>query len=541
MKTLYFFVALLLGNLTQLQSQSFILQQKLIQPDPFAGDNYGNSIDVTGDLMIIGDPSDYNDLAGSFTTFTSGAAYIYRRDTDGIWNFEQKLVFPNRPRQVDYGYEVEIDGDYAFVSAIFGDFSTSEEQLLDPGNLFIYKFNDQTTTWDLWQSLEAPVRETRAYYGMDFSYQNGTLIVGESWQTRDPNNPGAAVNAAGVVHVYNLNSGSGKFELVQSLVAPDRSPQAAFGYSVDFDGDKLIIGAARERHEINGQAINLGGSSYYYQKDASGIFNFVQKIVPDNVASGDFYGLTTTISADLMAVSAPFKNITNSSGTWFKQGLVYLYKYDTVTNSWSEIEQITTTSLGGNMWYGHDMDLEGNRLVVSSYQDRFMGPSGFLTPAGAFWLHELSTDGTVVNSSQVSALDQNPSSFVSEFGYSCAISGNIVVVGAPDNEYDLNDDFTNEESGAAFVYKLDQTAGSRESVTPAISIYPNPAKSTLNVNAETDFFSYSIQDLTGKEVLQGKNHRSMEAIPLDDLASGLYFINVEFLDYKEVIKFIKIQ
>lgn len=89
---------------------------KLVGDYPFAesgrknglNDNYGSSVDIKGDLMVVGSPSHKYDQHGSGLIENAGAVFAYRRTTptDGgqkySWNFEEKIVLPSGFRQDSY-------------------------------------------------------------------------------------------------------------------------------------------------------------------------------------------------------------------------------------------------------------------------------------------------------------------------------------------------------------------------------------------------------------------------------------------------------
>ena len=48
---------------------------------------------------------------------SSGSAYLFERDSSGIWNQVQKIVASDRGLFDWFGYAVAINGDYAIVGA----------------------------------------------------------------------------------------------------------------------------------------------------------------------------------------------------------------------------------------------------------------------------------------------------------------------------------------------------------------------------------------------------------------------------------------
>ncbi len=75
------------------------------------------------------------------------------------------------------------------------------------------------------------------------------------------------------------------------------------------------------------------------------------------------------------------------------------------------------------------------------------------------------------------------------------------------------------------------------------SIAPNPVHDFLNINIRPSFqnerFQYSIFDISGRVLKQGRSFSSMEQIDVSDFAKGMYFIRLENERIFEVAKFLK--
>ena len=88
-------------------------EAKLTASDPAAGDFFGFSVSISGDLAIVGAP--FDDDAGN----QSGSAYVFRR-TGTSWSQEAKLTATEAAADDQFGVSVSISGDLAVVGA-FGD------------------------------------------------------------------------------------------------------------------------------------------------------------------------------------------------------------------------------------------------------------------------------------------------------------------------------------------------------------------------------------------------------------------------------------
>ena len=105
------------------------------------------------------------------------------------------------------------------------------------------------------------------------------------------------------------------------------------------------------------------------------------------------------------------------------------------------IRTISNPTPAANDRFGFSVDISGDRLVVGTYQDDAAG-----VDAGAVYVFDL-TSGALLHT----LFNPSPAAF-DQFGFDVAISGDLILVGAP-----LANNFA-VEAGAAFVF--DATTGS---------------------------------------------------------------------------------
>ena len=106
-------------------------QSKLLASDGAAGDNFGNSVSISGDgnTAIIG--AYYDDDKGS----DSGSAYIYTR-SGSTWNQQAKVVASDGTSNDIFGYSVSISGDGNTV--IVGAYGDDNVKGTNAGSAYIF-------------------------------------------------------------------------------------------------------------------------------------------------------------------------------------------------------------------------------------------------------------------------------------------------------------------------------------------------------------------------------------------------------------------
>ena len=162
-------------------------QARLIASDGKTADNFGESVSVSGDTIVVGAQASDDHGPGS------GKAYVYvRSGTD--WS-EQQILSPSDLGPEDiFGVEVVLDGDRALIGAYADD-----DDGISSGT--VYYYTRSGTTWSLIQQVHSPTAEAYRYFGMSIDVFGDRMIVGE---------PGydAGATSTGRAYVYVLNGSS---------------------------------------------------------------------------------------------------------------------------------------------------------------------------------------------------------------------------------------------------------------------------------------------------------------------------------------------
>jgi hypothetical protein len=118
-------------------------------------------------------------------------------------------------------------------------------------------------------------------------------------------------------------------------------------------------------------------------------------------------------------------------------GSAYIYEY--ANGSWHEITKLTASDAAANDYFGVSVAISGDRVVVGAYaDDSFAGSAYIYEYVGSNW-------------SQTAKLTASDAAVYDNFGWSVAISGDRVVVGA------VLDDDGGTASGSAYIYDLGLT------------------------------------------------------------------------------------
>ena len=226
------------GN--QYQGWVWILEDIFV-PNAVYGNSgmlFGHSVSINtdGSVAIIGAP-----YANTPSTNSTGAAYIWVRDSSNQWSQQAKLTAHNAGAQDRFGsgwagkagVAISGDGNTAAVGAIEEDTTTSNS-----GMVYIYVRNG--TSWDqqaILQSGDASQSDTR--FGTQVSLtENGDRLMVSAWRYDE-----GTIYSAGAVYIFE-RSGYTWFQ-VTKLTARIQNNNDQFGTSsaISRSGEYAIIGS----------------------------------------------------------------------------------------------------------------------------------------------------------------------------------------------------------------------------------------------------------------------------------------------------------
>ena len=262
--------------------------------------------------------------------------------------------------------------------------------------------------------LVAPLPGDGDEFGRSVAVGPGVIVVGAPGNVTD--DPSLYIEGAAQVFV----GGGGRWHHRQRLLAFDRERGDGFGRSVAVDGDTIAVGA---EHDDHGDVANAG--SVYVFVRSGRAWTLEAKLTAPEPRSEAHFGHTLALDGDTLAV-----------GTW---GTDTVYIFQRTGAGWAEPQILRALpDQAGN--FGHSLAIDGNRMVVGA--EWRWSPSALLTAGGASVFERV--DQEWVLDQDLAAGDPGSND---RFGGSVAIAGDLIVVGAPEDE-----DESNENSGSAYVF-----------------------------------------------------------------------------------------
>ncbi len=185
------------------------LQQKIVGSGVNgrgAGDNFGNSVSLSGDTLVVGAPNQGYDEAGGNFLAQAGAAYVYSRSAS-TWSLQQKIVGAGTNGRIAddrFGWRVSLSGELVAIGAYKQDYDASGvSTVADPGAAYVY--SRSASTWSLLKKvIGTGVNGSNAgdYFGYNLALSSdGFLAVGAPYHDYDENGANA-LNSAGAAWVF---------------------------------------------------------------------------------------------------------------------------------------------------------------------------------------------------------------------------------------------------------------------------------------------------------------------------------------------------
>jgi hypothetical protein len=314
------------------------VQQALLKASNVGnGDNFGYSVDISGNTIVVG----ARDASGS--TMRSGLAYVFTRNST-TWS-EQAILEASNPGLFDrFGIAVAIDGDTIVVGA-------SEEDGDDSGTQdkagAAYIFTRTGTSWSSATKITAITNfAAQAKFGYSVDIVNNIIIIGA-------NNEGGS----GAAYIFILTAGSwieNEYIKPVALMAGDR-----FGESVGISGNTVAIGA-------NGDD-SFTGSVYVFVK-SGGSLSQQANFKANNFDFGDSFGNSISISGDKIVVGAYRENGNGIDGeadnSLTNSGAAYLFTRSGTT--WTQQAYLKASNTGDRDVFGSSVSISADSMVVSA-------------------------------------------------------------------------------------------------------------------------------------------------------------------------------
>jgi hypothetical protein len=420
-----------------------------------ADDYFGYAVAISGDTVVVGaygeDGNGSNEDDNSADG--AGAAYVFVRI--GTTWAQQAYLKASNAEQLDlFGFSVAIFGDTVVVGAPGEAGDGSGEGNNSASNAgAAYVFVRSGTTWAQQAYLKASNVDTWDYFGWSVAISSDTVLVGAPDEDGDGSNPGDdSATSAGAAYVF-VRSGTAWSQQAY-LKASNADALDFFGDGVAISRDTLVVGAYGE----DGDGSNPGDDS---ELSAGAAYVFVRSgtawsqqayLKASNVEAGDRFGRSVAISADTIVVGA-YGEDGNGSGEEDNSESYAgaAYVFVWEVKTWVQQDYLKASNAEEHDWFGQAVAIYGDMLVVGAKDEDGNGSS-----AGDNSALGAGAAYVFVRSgtdwSQQAYLKASNVGEGDYFGGSVAIYGDTVVIGAYGEDGNGSGEGDNNASSAGAAY-----------------------------------------------------------------------------------------
>jgi hypothetical protein len=269
------------------RSGSFTQEQKLLASDGVAEDRFGDTVAVSGNVVVVGAPGK---IASGLA---HGSAYVFRFQGTS-WVQEQKLTASDGAAADNFGESVDIHGDVIVVGA-----PEDDDVATGAGSAYVFRFNG--LTWVQEKKLTASDGGSTDRFGIGVSVHDDLVVVGAD----GANGPALSSGAAYVFTFDGLT-----WNEDQKLTASDGENADAFGLGITTDGVTIVVGAPQDDFP----SLNGPGSAYVFLFDGSTWVQDQKLSASDKEAFSDFGGFgAVSVDGDTVVIGADGDGTTGSA------------------------------------------------------------------------------------------------------------------------------------------------------------------------------------------------------------------------------------
>ena len=364
-------------------------------------DYSGTSVALHGDTMVVGGESD--DGNG----INVGAAYVFVKSAD-VWRKAAKLTASDGAAGDWFGNSVAVDGDTVVIGANREDGDDGSGGIVQSGSAYV--FVKPVTGWtDVTETakLTASDGATNDHLGSDVAVSGATVVVGA------PQDDTGNGTDAGSVYVF-VKPSTGWTDTTETakLTASDGAAGDSFGNSLTADGDTIVVGAVLD----DGNGINAG-AAYVFTKSSSG-WQQAAKLTTSHRVAGVNFGHDVAMDGDTIVVGAILDH-----GAGSRTGSAYVFTKS--ANGWQQTAKLTASDGKAHHSFGHSVAIDGPTVVVGAIFDY-----PICCKPGSAYIYIKPNEGWA-DTTETLKRTAPDAAFEDYFGYSVAISGGTMVVGAP--------------------------------------------------------------------------------------------------------------
>ena len=312
------------------QDNGMWIETAMLTPsDGGAGDEFGNSVGISGDVIVVGAEYNDNDVGNN-----AGTAYIFELQ-GGVWLETTKLRALDASQGQHFGEYVATSNGVVLIGA---------RQDADLGNNSgaAYVFEKIAGAWTQTGKLIGSDGERNDLSGDTVAIQGDRIVMASYRNDASAGNSGAA---------YVFERTPAGWSETGKLVANDAAGE--MGRGVALDGDRIVLGARKDNTQGS-----ESGAGYVFEL-LNGEWIQTAKLLPSAAGDGVWVGESVAIQGDRILLSAH-----HQSQKGFNSGAGYVFEL--IDGDWVETKLLESTSLRPLDEFSYAVSMAGDIAVLTS-------------------------------------------------------------------------------------------------------------------------------------------------------------------------------
>ncbi len=304
--------------------------KKLTASNGNAGDQFGFSVDLGGDLLAIGARLD-DDCAAD-----SGSVYVFRYAGSFLgWLNETQLQGSGCSGGDELGLDVAVRRDDAEGDRVVAGSYLDDPKGTNSGSVSVFRRDPVTKQWSEEQRLIESGGAGFDQFGVSVALDECLLIgaYGDDNQT---------FVDAGAAHVFEYDAGAGQWTQRDLLLPSAPSQSELFGRSVGVCGEVIVVGAYLDDLTFS----NTGSASVFRRCGTSWVLDDI--LAPKTRGNDDYFGFSVAVSGNRALCGAYLDN--TSKGT--DSGAAYVFGASEIELSMTPASVMPGAAIEVSMFYG---------------------------------------------------------------------------------------------------------------------------------------------------------------------------------------------
>ena len=319
-----------------------------------AGDWFGGSLAISGDIVVVGAPlEDGGFRNGSAreddnTARNSGAAYVFVR-SGNTWRQEAYLKASNLEANDEFGHAVAVSGSTVVVSAYKEDSGTADpgdDSAETAGAAYVF-VRDDPGVWRQQAFLKADTIVENDAFGYSVAISGERIAVGVAFADSVDASEGTnrSRRNSGAVAIFHRDQGN-RWSREAWLEPDEPGAEDAFGWSVALDGDTLVAGAPLGDGPEN--RLTSSGSACVFARQG-GTWSQQARLRRNEARADDQFGSAVAVHEGTVVVGAygvdqlpsQAEKDAAEARAALQSGAVFTFRQD--GGAWRQVQQLTAT------------------------------------------------------------------------------------------------------------------------------------------------------------------------------------------------------